>query len=117
MTDAEILETALAWVADDPDPESRAAAQALIDRGDQSALREHFAGRLQFGTAGMRGALGPGPLRMNRAMVRRVSAGFADYVLDEVPGAASPTWSSCGLPPYSVDPVPTQECVGHQNGR
>jgi phosphomannomutase len=87
MTDAEILETALAWVADDPDPDSRVAAQALIDGGDQSALREHFAGRLQFGTAGMRGALGPGPLRMNRAMVRRVSAGFADYVLDEVPEA------------------------------
>ncbi len=88
MTDAEILEAARAWLRDDPDPETRAAIVTLLEVGDPASLRDHFGGRLEFGTAGLRGALGPGPLRMNRALVRRVTAGLGDYLLATVPGAA-----------------------------
>lgn len=78
----DILDAARAWLADDPDPATRAELQALLDAGDTAALEDRFAERLEFGTAGMRGALGAGPNRMNRAMVRRVTAGLAARLLD-----------------------------------
>jgi phosphomannomutase len=84
---SELLDRARAWLEQDPDPETRAELQALIDAGDEAALGERFAGRLQFGTAGIRGVLGAGPMRMNRLVVREVSAGLADYVLAEIDGA------------------------------
>ncbi len=77
-----LKDAARAWLATDPDPETRAATEALLAEGRPEALAEHFGHRLGFGTAGLRGALGPGPNRMNRALVRRVAAGLADYLLD-----------------------------------
>ena len=76
-----------AWMAADPDPATREETQALLDLGDQPGLADRFGTQLQFGTAGMRGALGPGPNRMNRAQVRRISAALADVLAsDDVPG-------------------------------
>jgi phosphomannomutase len=75
----ELLARARAWLAEDPDPDTRAELARLIE-GDDAAVAERFAGRLEFGTAGLRGALGAGPLRMNRAVVRRTTAGLASYL-------------------------------------
>jgi phosphomannomutase len=69
-----------AWIAADPDPASRAELEALLDAGDQDALASRFAGPLTFGTAGLRGALGAGPSRMNVAVVRAASAGLAHWI-------------------------------------
>jgi phosphomannomutase len=79
---------ATAWIAGDPDPETRAELQALLDAGDTDALAERFAGQLEFGTAGLRGIVGPGPMAMNRAVVIRTSRGLADHLLAAVPDAA-----------------------------
>src|SRR4051812_29830266 len=69
-----------AWLAEDPDPDTRAEVEALLAAGDDAALADRFGARLQFGTAGLRGELGAGPNRMNRALVRRAAAGLAGYL-------------------------------------
>jgi phosphomannomutase len=72
-----VRDRARQWLVADPDPDTRAELQALLDADDDAALEERFMGTLEFGTAGLRGALGAGPTRMNRVVVRRATAGVA----------------------------------------
>ncbi|NYE21062.1 phospho-sugar mutase [Microbacterium immunditiarum] len=96
MSDA-VLEKARAWLAQDPDGETRTELREIIERaesGDADAvadLEDRFGARLQFGTAGLRGALGAGSNRMNRVLVAQAAAGLAAYVLEKAdPDAAEP---------------------------
>lgn len=63
----------------DPDPETRAAIQTMLDADDVEALGMHFGARLEFGTAGLRAPRGPGSNRMNRVIVRQTAAALARY--------------------------------------
>jgi phosphomannomutase len=88
MNEAEIRAQALAWKDGDPDETTRAELAALLEKPfADTDLADRFAASLEFGTAGLRGVIGAGPNRMNRAVVRRTSAGLAAYVLAHVPDA------------------------------
>jgi phosphomannomutase len=81
----ELLDRARDWLSQDPDPVTRDELQRLIDAGDTAELADRFGERLQFGTAGLRGALGAGPHRMNRVIVAQAASGLAAYLLEHEP--------------------------------
>ncbi|MEU9762669.1 phospho-sugar mutase [Streptomyces sp. NPDC047985] len=85
----DLMARARTWLAEDPDPETRDELAGLLDAEDAESTAEiaaRFAGTLQFGTAGLRGELGAGPMRMNRAVVIRAAAGLAAYLKAEGQG-------------------------------
>jgi phosphomannomutase len=99
---ADLRARAQAWIADDPSPADRAELQALLDAASRAGdsppeagartaladLADRFAGTLQFGTAGLRGAIGAGPNRMNRAVVQAATAGLVRWLRERRPTAA-----------------------------
>ena len=86
VLDPALARAVAAWSAQDPDPDTRGEVAGLVAQaeagadgtaeadGAAEALADAFTGRLQFGTAGLRGALGAGPNRMNRVVVGQAAA-------------------------------------------
>ncbi len=100
MITEELNTAATAWIFDDPDDDDRAELSAILaaatapgtdEKTTRAAadLADRFAGHLEFGTAGLRGAIGAGPNRMNRAVVRGTTAALAHWLLYVDPGAAA----------------------------
>jgi phosphomannomutase len=88
-TDEELLQRARDWAAEDPDPVTRAELEQLLEDRAMGELADRFGATLEFGTAGLRGALGAGPNRMNRVVVLRAAAGLASYIVDK---ASTNSW-------------------------
>lgn len=95
--DADRLALAEAWIAQDPDPETRAELAALVEgvrSGDAAAsdeLADRFDTRLAFGTAGLRGEIAAGPNRMNRVLVSQAAAGLAAYLVERARPGEKPS--------------------------
>lgn len=68
------------WIDEDPDPLTREQLSQLLASDSESELKPYFSGFLEFGTAGLRGELGPGPSRMNRAVVSKTALGLAQFM-------------------------------------
>ncbi|WP_454044464.1 phospho-sugar mutase [Cellulosimicrobium sp. Marseille-Q8652] len=100
---AAFLERVAAWIDDDVDAGDQADLRHLLDLADSpdprkhdvrraalAELRDRFSGPLEFGTAGLRGAMAAGPHRMNRAVVVRAAAGLGAYLLDALGAGSRP---------------------------
>ena len=76
------------WLNQDPDQETRAELEQLLSEAKsgnaeaQAELTNRFDGRLQFGTAGLRGRLQAGSMGMNRVLVAQAAGGLAAYLKD-----------------------------------
>ena len=94
---AALTEQAERWVESDPDPETQRELLDLLSRAQTEPdaareLTERFSGTLGFGTAGLRAALGAGPMRMNRVVVAKAAHGLAAYSsqdIERIAGLAS----------------------------
>ena len=78
--DSDLLAEVREWIEDDPDSKTAAQLSALLEADDELTLRKYFAGFLEFGTAGLRGPIGPGPSCMNQAVVGRTAAGLVKFM-------------------------------------
>src|SRR6266852_4766115 len=85
LSNEKIRREAETWCQADPDPETRQEIESLLAINAYPELRDRFSGRLEFGTAGLRGLIGAGPNRMNRAVVRATTAGMARYLKSVAP--------------------------------
>ena len=78
--DQSLIAEVEAWIADDPDPVTAGQLRQWLDSHNEAELRASFNGFLQFGTAGLRGPIRPGPSGMNRAVVGRAASGIVAYM-------------------------------------
>ena len=78
--DQSLVREVQAWIADDPDPVTSSQLQEWLHTNNEAELKASFNGFLQFGTAGLRGPIRPGPSGMNRAVVGRTAAGIVSYM-------------------------------------
>lgn len=85
--DAALEKSARAWLERDPDPVTAVALEQMLDAGDEAGLRRAFCGPLEFGTAGLRGVIGPGESQMNLGVVVTATAALCDVLRTKVPDA------------------------------
>lgn len=76
------------WIAQDPDQVTKDQLAELLQAAQTDHLALHelqdaFSAALEFGTAGLRGALGAGPNRMNRVSVLRAASGLAQFLIQQ----------------------------------
>ena len=68
------------WIKNDPDTGTAEQLSKWLSEGNELELNRCFNGFLQFGTAGLRGPISPGPSGMNRAVVSRTAAAIASFM-------------------------------------
>lgn len=69
------------WLTDPRFADSMDEITGLIRTGDLNELEDAFRVKIEFGTGGIRGSMGPGPNRINLRTVGEAAQGIARYVL------------------------------------
>lgn len=80
MIDDQLRTEVLEWIKNDPDKNTANQLNKWLAEGNTKELKRCFSGFLQFGTAGLRGPIGPGPSCMNRAVVSRTASGIVAFM-------------------------------------
>lgn len=88
MTEAEILERAKDYIAQEKDAGFRSEVEKLVAEKDFKELEDRFYQSLEFGTGGLRGIMGGGTNRMNPYVINRATQGLANYVIKAFPQKA-----------------------------
>lgn len=70
------------WLLHDKNPKTAAMVQEMVKDGDVEGLKKSFSSRMEFGTAGLRAAMGPGTSRMNDLTIIQTTQGFCQYLED-----------------------------------
>ena len=70
------------WL-DSPQVTRQERAELLSIKGNEKEIESRFFAPLEFGTAGLRGEMGPGIRRMNIHVVRQTTQAFANLILKE----------------------------------
>ena len=83
-TDALLYEEAAKYVSWDPNEETKAQMIAFIETKNVFELRAALNSRLVFGTAGLRGPMGPGYNKMNDLVILQTTQGIAKYLIDQL---------------------------------
>ena len=83
-TDALLYEEAAKYVSWDPNEETKAQMISFIETKNVVELRAALNSRLAFGTAGLRGAMGPGYNKMNDLVILQTTQGIAKYLIDQL---------------------------------
>jgi len=80
VIDDQLRTEVLEWIKNDPDKNTADQLNKWLAEGNEKELKRCFSGFLQFGTAGLRGPVGPGPSCMNRAVVSRTASGIVAFM-------------------------------------
>jgi len=81
----DVVQLAESWLAIDGDADTSDAVRAMVREGREAELRDIFGSRLEFGTAGLRGLMGPGYNRMNHVTVQQTTQGLCRYLQQQAP--------------------------------
>ncbi|KAK9399180.1 phosphoglucomutase-2 [Crotalus adamanteus] len=72
------------WLLWDKNPKTSEIVKQLIAKGNTEELLKCFGSRMEFGTAGLRAAMGPGTSQMNDLTIIQTSQGFCSYLKKNV---------------------------------
>ncbi len=76
----EALANLAQWLQDPSLAEFRPGIQALVDRGDWDELEDAFYKRINIGTGGIRGPIGPGPNRINTRTIGEAAQALCQFI-------------------------------------